>query len=908
MTTNEVSVLKALNLNIKPYPSTKGIHELFSEKALAFSNKIATSSSIQNYTYAQLDFLSTALAALLQQRGIKQGDFVGVCLPRIVELPMVLLAIIKAGAAYVPLDPSFPADRLRLMLDDSQAPIVITTNELAVELELTSERILNFDVKTLANIPNGSFIPVPVNENQLAYLLYTSGSTGKPKGVMVKHNGVVNLMVDLKERFKIKPEDTLLAISTISFDISVLEFFLPLLSGARVHLATREESMDALWLDKTIKDFPITYLQGTPTTWELLLASGWKGAKHLNVLCGGEALRVELAERLFGNNYAVWNLYGPTETSIWSTIKKIDESDFKNIVNGGMSIGKTIANTLLYIVDETGIPCPLGVAGELWIGGDGVSAGYLNRPELNAEKFTPNPFDEGNIYRTGDRVIVDPNGNLHFLNRLDHQVKIRGFRIELGEIEAALNKTANIRLGVVVARQGATGDSYLAAYFISDLNDGSISKNELQKKLANAARESMSTFLPDYMIPNTYTLLDKFPLTPNEKIDRKNLPDPQINFDLIKNSLAEQTFSNTEKIIADVWKQILNVHDISLDDDFFKLGGHSLLAVRMMVELEHLTNVKLPLAVLFTNPTIGTLSKLYDTPPSDLIWNPLVIIKETGTRKPLYFAHGISGNVFKYYELAQLLHPDQPSYGLQAIGLNGKDEPLSTMKEIAAHHVKEIMLFQPEGPYALAGGSFGGYLAYEMALQLKALGKEVSFLCLFDVEAVSELEFLSAGIKQIKGVQLFAERLIKRAANFIASDKEKRQQYLQSKLNKKINKSGSHQETELESWLDKHKMVELIGEESAASFRNIEEACYKAMIDYKIEKFDIDLILVRAQEGFFNNTFSHDLGWKHFTNGKVDVHVIPGDHNSIFWEPYVFELAKVVDESLTRIAKKNAVH
>ena len=903
MKTKEASVLDTLNSTVKKYPLNIGIHEVFSETAKVFPDRIATSSSIGSYTYKELDHFSNALAKQLQQRGIKRGDYVGVCLPRIVELPMVLLAIIKAGAAYVPLDPTFPGDRLRMMLDDSQAPIVISIEKIANDLGLTSDKVLIFDIDSIKNQTTDLFQAVPVIENQLAYVLYTSGSTGKPKGVMVKHNGIINLLKDFIKLFNVKPEDTLLAISTISFDISVLEFFLPLFSGARVHLATKEQALDADWLNKTIEEFPITFLQGTPTTWEILLASGWKGSKQLNILCGGEALRAELARKLFGINKSIWNLYGPTEVSIWSTIKRIDESDFNNVVNGGLSIGKPVANTLLYIVDEHGNPTPTGEPGELWIGGDGVSIGYLNRPELNVERFTPNPFAEGIVYRTGDRVTINSEGNLHFLNRLDLQVKIRGFRIELGEVEAALNKTPGIRQGVVVAKTGHTGDDYLAAYFIAEPSEKPIPKIDLQKNLIAAARECMASFLPEYMLPNTFMLLDKFPLTPNAKIDRKILPDPFLGTSTNNNSTSSKEFNKTEKIIADVWKLILNVNEISLDDDFFLLGGHSLLAVRMMVDLERTIGVKLPLAVLFTNPTIRKLSKLYDSPIDELVWNPLVTIKSSGTRNPIYFAHGISGNVFKYYELAQLLDADQPSYGLQAVGLNGIDKPLSTMKEIAAYHVKEIRLFQPNGPYALAGGSFGGFLAYEMALQLRALGQEVNFLCLFDVESLSELSFLPPVRKQIKAAQLFVQRFVKRAFTLIASDKAERKKYLQQKLQSKNSIGGENEKDDLESWLDKHKMVELIGEESAANFRNIEEACYKAMVNYKIGKYDGDIILIRAQEGFFNNTYSNELGWQHFTSGKVDVRVVPGDHNSIFWEPNVLDLSKVVDSILKDIVK-----
>jgi amino acid adenylation domain-containing protein len=900
MTETEQGLVKALNATTKPYPSKKGVHELFAEIASQYPDRIAISSSNTSYTYKDTDKHVNNIAAQLQQRGIKHGDFVGVYLPRLVELPMVLLAIMKCGAAYVPLDPNFPTDRILMMLEDSEAPLIITTDSLKNQLGLPQERLFVFKPEELPSLPQMLFTNVPVIKDQLAYILYTSGSTGKPKGVMIKHHSVINEMYDLRDIFNVKPEDTLLAITTISFDISVLEFFMPLLSGARIHLATREQAMDGKWLEETIHNLPITFLQGTPATWELMLTSGWKGAKHLNVLCGGEALRIELALKLVEKNKSVWNLYGPTETTVWSTAKLVTADDFINTRNGGISIGKPLANTLLYVVDEFGNPCALGVAGELWIGGVGVAEGYLKRPDLNKEKFIENPFAEGMLYRTGDRVTVDLESNLHFLNRLDHQVKVRGFRIELGEIEAALNKCPGIHQGVVIARQSAIGETFLAAYFLADTNVAGVPKEELQKQLISSARESMSKLLPDYMMPSAWMLLDKFPLTPNDKIDRKALPDPQPSRATESKNSSNEVFSKTEKIIADVWKQILNLNDINLDDDFFFLGGHSLLAVRMMVDLEHITGMKLPLAVLFTNPTVRALSKLYDTPQKDEIWNSLVTIKESGSRNPLYFAHGISGNVFKYHDLAHMLNAEQPSYGLQALGLNGKDEPLSVMEDIAAYHINEILKFQPEGPYAIAGGSFGGYLAYEIACQLRAMNKEVNFLCLFDLEAASELDFLPQGVKQVKGAQLFAERIMKRAVTFISADKEERQKYIQAKLKNKPVKA-SNQDYDLESWLDKHEMVELIGEESASYFRFVEEACYKAMVNYKIKKYDRDITVIRAQEGYFNNTYAHDLGWKHFTSGKVNVHVVQGDHNSIFWEPNVIHLAKTVDTALNKI-------
>jgi amino acid adenylation domain-containing protein len=844
------------------------------------------------YTYDEAARATNVLVSKLQKRGIKPGAIVGVCLPRTAELPVVLMAILKSGAMYLPLDPSFPDDRLKLMLEDSGAALVITNQQFAEELGLQESKALILDTADFRSTTAPEIAEVSLSKNHPAYLLYTSGSTGKPKGVVVTHQSVINLLLDLKTKFGIASHDVLLAITTISFDISVLELFLPLITGARVHLATREQSLDAGWLEKTIAETPITYMQATPATWELLLASGWKGNPGLNILCGGEALRIELAERLLKRNLSLWNLYGPTETTIWSTVNKVTTEAFAKARNGIVSIGKPVANTKIYVTDDFGNPSPLGVAGELLISGDGVSLGYLNRPELTTEKFVPNPFGEGLLYKTGDRVIMDDLGDLYFMNRSDYQVKIRGYRIEPGEVETSLLKVEGIKQAVVIARKGVGGDSYLAAYFIADGNVDALPKQELQELLIQRARKTLALTLPDYMIPTSWMMLDDFPLTPNAKVDRKALPDPHSTANLLRNIGDVISFTPTEKIIADVWRNILSLTVVGPDDNFFDLGGHSLLAVRMMVELENKTGIKLPLAVLFSHPTVKELSTMYEAPPQDKLWSPLVTIKKSGNRNPIFFAHGISGNVFKYHLLAQLIDPDQPCYGLQAVGLNGVDKPIRNLREMATYHMKEILKFQPTGPYALAGGSFGGYLAYEIACQLQNAGHEVSLLCLFDAEAASELDFLPKGVKQLKAAQLLTERFVKRAVDFIQADSEKRSHYLQAKL--KSNNAGN----DLESWLDKHKMVELIGEESAAYFRKVEEACYDALLTYKISRFNGEILLIRAREGYFNNTFAEDLGWSHFVNGNINIQLVQGDHNSIFWEPAVHDLTKVMVKAI----------
>lgn len=890
VTDKDLAVIENINSTASEITGPSFIHSLIDLTAEKFPDQEALHCLGESLTYSEIKILSDKVASALIHKGVKAGDHISVCLNRSVTLPVILLGIMKAGGVYVPLDPSFPASRISFMHEDSESVFLITTEELT---ERISEKPVEFitDSELLSYEHPSKDFP-ELHPDQLAYILYTSGSTGQPKGVQIRHKSVVNLLQDLIKRSGMNSNDTFLAVTTISFDISVLELFMPLIAGASLHIATREQATDVQWLDRIIRETPINYMQATPATWEMMLSSGWFGDDELNVFCGGEALRADLGRKLTRCTKSVWNLYGPTETTIWSSLSISDHYDC-NIRNGIVSIGKPVANTQIYITDENNNLCPPGIAGELWIAGEGLSTGYWKRPELTEEKFHDNPFGKNKIYKTGDRAMFDAEGNLHFLARLDHQVKIRGYRIETGEIETLLNDMESIRQSAVIARTGHNNDTYLAAYCIAN---GNYPDNKQQEIIIRDARETLRRSVPDYMIPTVWMILESFPLTPNGKTDRKSLPDPQ-PLRLTKN-LFQGPVTRVEKLIAEVWKKILNLQDIDVYADFFELGGHSLLAVRMMVELEKLTGIKLPLAVLFTNPTISQLSVLYDQPDENegTLWKPLVVIKESGNRYPLYFAHGISGNVFKYHSLANLLDADQPSYGLQAIGLNGKEEPFRDMESMAAYHVNELMQYQPDGPIALAGGSFGGYLAYEMARQLKEAGREISFLALLDIEAAAKLDFLPAGVKQLKGAQLLAERFIKRAYEFIRSDQHERQKYLEAKFKK------TEGNDELESWLDKHKVAEMIGEESTFYFRKVEEACYEALMNYKIKPYNGDVLLIRAKEGFFNNTYDNDLGWSHFVNGKVNVHIVNGDHNSIFWEPGVIELAQVMNEELIRHA------
>ncbi len=455
---------------------------------------------------------------------------------------------------------------------------------------------------------------IPVAPNQLAYVIYTSGSTGNPKGVMIEHQSLMNFLSSMLEAPGLSAEDTLLAVTTISFDIAALELYLPLLVGAKTVLVSREVAIDAVQLWSAIRQSHTTVMQATPATWRSLLTAGWSDDYTLKILCGGETLPPDLAEQLLATGSSLWNMYGPTETTIWSAVKHLESADTP------ITIGRPIANTQFYILDAQRQPVQIGVTGELYIGGYGLARGYLNRPELTAEKFVHPVFGDSEkvgaahpthppihpstrLYKTGDLARYLPNGELEILGRIDHQVKIRGFRIELGEIEAALAKHPSVQESVVVAREEVPGDKRLAAYVVLS-PDHSLTLDEL--------RSFLMEHLPDYMIPGGLMLLEALPQTPNGKIDRRALPAPDwSNFVHAETFVAPRT--PVEQQLAEIWAEILRLEKVGIHDNFFGLGGHSLLATQIMSRTTQALSVEVPLRTLFELPTIEALADRIET-------------------------------------------------------------------------------------------------------------------------------------------------------------------------------------------------------------------------------------------------------------------------------------------------------
>ncbi len=572
------------------------VHELIRDCITSHAGEIAVVAEGESLTYAELDARATRLARRLQARGVGRGVPVGVCLRRSAELVVSLLAVLKAGGAYVPLDPDYPPQRLAWMLEDTNAPVVVTERSVLDALPATQAIALLVDECDDSDASLPELSDPGVRPDDLAYVLYTSGSTGRPKGVMVTHRAVVNFLQSMAREPGLGRDDVLLAVTTVSFDIAGLELFLPLTVGARVVIASRSVASDGTLLEAALVEHGVTTMQATPATWRMLIDSGWRRDENLKALCGGEAMGRDLAQRLAVRCRSVWNMYGPTETTIWSTLDRVDPENDETVL-----IGRPIVGTQIYILDVNGEPVPPGVAGELFIGGVGLARGYWRRQVLTAEKFLPDPFGTipgGRIYRTGDLARWRSDGRIECLGRIDHQVKLRGFRIELGEIESALERRDDIRQAVADVREFGSGDQRLVAYFVA-AEGAAPNPAELRQALAES--------LPHYMIPGAFVQLAALPRTPAGKIDRKALPMP----DGVTSTARELTLPSSplEEELCAIWGSVLGIGEIGIHDDFFELGGHSLLAAGLIARTRSALGVEVPTRFVFEAPTIAAMAE-----------------------------------------------------------------------------------------------------------------------------------------------------------------------------------------------------------------------------------------------------------------------------------------------------------
>jgi amino acid adenylation domain-containing protein len=714
------------NETVQDYPSQKRIHDLFEEQVERTPDAVAAVFLDQQITYRELDLKANQLARFLLERGVRPEDRIGIALERSVSMLSALLGVLKVGAAYVPLDPFYPASRLKHAVADAKVALILTQDHIRAAMsELRAETLaVDTEASAIAAQPTDP-LGLSFSSENLAYVMYTSGSTGQPKGVMVRHRNVINLFTAMDQHLTLEMPGVWLAVTSISFDISVLELLWTLARGFRVILqpgvsgAFLEGSAnDGYSLPEQILRHRVTHLQCTPSLARMIVSSP-AGREALGsiqkLLIGGEAFPKSLANELFqAGPKEIWNMYGPTETTVWSTMQKLRREDKV------MSIGFPIANTWVFVLDEERKPVPTGSAGELYIGGEGMASGYFNDPELTARRFVPAPeLGQDRLYRTGDLVRFLPDGSLEFLGRLDHQVKIRGHRVELGEVEHALSTHPGVREVVVAAVDDPHHEKNLVAY---------LTRGEVEVSAAELRRFVEPT-LPAHMIPPRFVFLDAFPLTPNGKIDRAALPTVWS----VDNPVAVSPADEIEARLADLWCYALGLNSIELDADYFEVGGHSLMAVRLLCEINREFKTELPLGTLLDAPTVRRMGETIRNVGVHGVGSSIVPIQRAGTKPPLFCIGPLNGEVLLFRNLALLLGQDQPMFGLQPFDMNRSTSKLISIEDLASHYIEQIKAMGI-GPHSLLGYSFGGLVAVEMARQLSNCGSYVPAVVLIDAE------------------------------------------------------------------------------------------------------------------------------------------------------------------------------
>jgi len=841
-------LLEVWNATRQPFPADKAVHALFAEQAARTPAAVAVSDAAVELSYAELDRRSDTLARILAGRGAGPGTLVGVCVERSAMMAVALLGILKTGAAYLPLDPSYPAERLRFMIEDSEAALVVSEAPFAGLLPAAGPEFLFLDQIDIA-APSPRFVR-RVAADDLAYVIYTSGSTGRPKGVEIAHRSVVNLLFAIRRALDFSSDDRVLAITSISFDISVLEFFLPLLFGARLVIASRDEAADGERLALRLRKSGATFMQATPVAWRLLLRTGWRGAPGFHALCGGEAIDAELAGELLERAGPFWNVYGPTETTIWSTAHHVERVD-----GGCVPIGRPLANTRLYILDAEHQPVPIGAAGELFIGGVGVARGYLKRPELSAERFLADPFapdDRARMYRTGDLARYRADGTLEFLGRIDQQVKIRGFRIEPGEIEAVLAEHPQVHQAVVVARADPSGEGELIAFIVS----------ADPPPPTHALRQFAGRKLPPYMVPSRIIVIDALPLTPNRKTDRRRLLasvpdalDPDADYRPPRDDMEA-------KLVA-IFEDILAVRPIGIDDNFFHLGGHSLRAVYLVEAIERQFGNRVHLNTLYyRGASAAYLASILRNPR---LREPLPYLVPLGSPErrgeggqPLFCLHTmVEGTLFFYERLADRLAPDHRLLGILPQGLEDGRAAHRSVEQMAEHALAVMRMQQPRGPYRILGFSSAGMIGFEMAQQLKRAGEEIALLALLDA-------YCPIGRRTLRYHKEIFDDRFRRVREMVEARFTPR--------------------------------AEAVFDAETTAFRALRWRHRWALRTYRPSRFDgpMTLIVAEATIPLFRERF---FGWERLAR-EIDCEILPGGHYDLVNEPGVVELAAVLRRRL----------
>jgi amino acid adenylation domain-containing protein len=883
---NEVSAhsfYAALNETKKEFLGEPTVPGRFAQQAKRRTGHPATVSDGRQYTYGELDQRSTELALDLVAAGAGPNRAVAVCMERSVDLPMALLAVLKSGSYYVPLDPHNPSQRLRGILEECAPVALLSDTGVAPSLvdAFEAKSLPLFCVDEPRSMKAGNAVlPVAIDATTLAYTIYTSGTTGKPKGVRITHGALLNLICSMSEAPGIRETDRTLAVAPISFDIATMDMFLPICSGGTLFVASRQDAVDPFRLAHLIREHDITCMQATPATWRMLVTSEWSGQRGLKMITGGEAIPRQLANDLMRVGGELWNCYGPTETTIYSGVIQLKPEA------GIVPVGGPIANTSFYVMDQTGYPLPPGVPGELYIGGKGVSPGYVARPELTADRFIEDRFGTepgGTVFRTGDLVRIVNGNEFEFFGRLDHQVKLRGFRIELGEIESVLRAHPLIKDAVVVLREDVPGEPRLVAYVIAP--GPQLGAAELR---AHAAQS-----LPEYMLPAIIVTLDRYPLSASGKINRRALPPPEALPGQIAPDHPEAAAAQGEletKLLA-IFREVLRNDTIGVTDSFFRYGGYSLLTVRLFSRIDRELQVRLPISLLFDAPTVRELARVIEQGSAPSI---IVPVRPQGTLAPIFVVQ----SYLLYNAMLEIVEADRPIYGVREMA--DETEPLKV--EIRARmFAREILNVYSGGPLYLAGWCAAGTLTVEIARQLREAGHTVGLVALFDAER--------PGYAPPKGIGVWSNRMWAKAMfhlrRILTIPWKEKLNYLYEAMVRNWDWAiesfyTAHFHSML--WLNKRFGVSL----SETAFNNV-YASLAALRDFSVRPYPGRLTLYRAADVPGFHGMDETLGWGTIATEGVDVEFVPGDHVSMFKKPHVASLAYRLQSELQK-AESHAVH
>jgi amino acid adenylation domain-containing protein len=857
------------------YPSCT-VHELVAEQAALHPEAEALVFGAERLTYGQLDQRSNQIAHFLRQQGILDGDRIGIFMDRSIAMIVSMLGILKAGGVYVPIDPEYPAERLKFIADDTEVRWVFTERNIGAALPTTAPMIyLNGDDSPVAGFPDDPVRNRSTAES-VAVMIYTSGSTGRPKAVCIPHRAVIRT-VRHSNQVTVTPQDRIAQVASPSFDAAIFEIWLALANGATLVGMRREVLLGPAELIRLLETERISILiLNTAYVHQIGRDSPEVFQGVRKVMFGGEAAEAGPLRNILPHVApgTLVNSYGPAEGCVATTFHEIvslpDDAT-------SVPIGRPISNARMYLLDARMQPVPLGLAGEIYIGGDGVAKGYWNRPELTAQKFLPDPFSDqpgALLYRTGDLARLRGNGDFEFVGRIDDQIKIRGHRIELAEVREAITSHNAVKQVFLMVREDSPGDKRLVGYVT------------LRRPLASpcastadALRRYVAEKLPAHMLPAAFVILDSIPLNTNGKVDRMALPAPSQRPEMTTRYSAPE--SDLEQKLTRIWRELLRIDRVSLHDNFFDLGGHSLLAARLIARIEKETGENIPVATLFEAPTVAQLAQKLRDHTYTSAWAPLVELhgaQSAPALPPFFCIHSLGANLVSFHKLAALLRPDRAVYGLQPPGLDGSEAPLDTMDKIASAYLGEIRKKQPHGPYYLGGICIGGIVAYEIAQRLRAAGEEIRFLGLIDSFLPGEPHYLHP--------------------------QSQLTEYLDCHLGEFLMLAGAARLTYLLRWIG-NGVVRLgwtLGIRSHASvartMRRVAEANIQAIEHYSPQPCPGKITQFLCSDGPQRSYEDRRLAWSSLAPNGLEIHVVPGNHLTMVEEPNVRVLARQLQSCL----------